>query len=88
MTPDEVISIVFAQIHMMERQVGRVAKAPRIITLWAQAAPTEGIEWHAQAEGTFTSVRMGRQSSTLPVATTGHFLISDADGMVIGWGFP
>jgi hypothetical protein len=69
----------------MEDWVGQVAKPPRIVSIQARAVGS-GIQWTVRAEGTFTSGRP--RVSPVPVAASGYFVISDADGTVLGFGFP
>jgi hypothetical protein len=85
LAPRDVADLVIGRIHDMERQVGRVVTPPRVITIRAIAA-ADGIEWRVDAEGTFTSARP--RGSPSPVAASGYFVILDADGSVIGFGFP
>jgi hypothetical protein len=85
LTPEEVAEQVVDRIHSMEREVGQIVKPPRILAIRATAAEG-GIVWRVEAEGTFTSGRP--RVSPPPVAASGYFVISDADGMVIGFGFP
>jgi hypothetical protein len=81
MTPEQVESTVIAQIHAMEAMVGYVVRPARILTVTA----TAGIRWRVQAEGTFTS---NRPRGSPAVAATGYFVLNDADGGVIEFGYP
>lgn len=85
MRPEELAEQVIDRIHAMEREAGRVETPPRIIAVRAEKA-ADGIEWRVDAEGTFTSPRP--RVTPLPVAPSGYFVISDADGSVLGFGFP
>ena len=85
MRPEELAEQVIDRIHAMERQAGRVEMPPRIIAIRAEKA-AEGIEWRVDAEGTFTSRRP--RATPPPVAASGYFVISDADGSVLGFGYP
>jgi hypothetical protein len=85
LTPDEVATQVIHRIHAMEDWVGQVTKPPRVVSIQARAVDG-GIQWTVRAEGTFTSGRP--RVSPLPVAASGYFVISDADGTVLGFGFP
>lgn len=101
MTPDQVGTVAVEQIHEMERAVGHVAKPARIISVTAttaagvarlepdsgQGPPLAGVEWLVRAEGTFTNNRTPPGAEPM-VATSGYFVISDADGGVVGFGFP
>jgi hypothetical protein len=85
LTPEEVAEQVVDRIHSMEREAGQIVKPPKILAIRATA--TEGgIEWRVEAEGTFASGPP--RVSPPPVAASGYFVISDADGTVIGFGFP
>ena len=85
MTPEDVAAVVIDQIHSMERMVGHIVAPPRILSMRATTAEG-GIHWQVRAEGTFFSPRP--RTSPPPIAASGHFLISDADGTVVGFGFP
>jgi hypothetical protein len=85
LTAAEVAELAVDRIHSMERTVGQVVKPPRVLAIRATGVEG-GIEWRVDAEGTFTSGRP--RVSPPPVAASGYFIISDADGMVIGFGFP
>ena len=83
MTVDQVESIVLAQIHAMEATVGRVVSPSRIVSVTATAG-----SWRVTAEGTFTTERRPPGLSSPMVASTGYFVINDADGTITGFGFP
>jgi hypothetical protein len=83
MTVAQVTDRVLELIHQNEAIAGRVAKAPRILQITAKP----GIVWFVRAEGTFTNNRYPPGAKP-PVATSGYYEISDADGGVLGFGFP
>lgn len=102
MRPDDVAAIAFRQIAAMESMAGRVVAAPRIWRLTATTAAgivrlepgagqgdpmPEGINWLVRAEGTFTTNR-GPVGGAAGVAASGFFIISDANGDILGFGYP
>jgi hypothetical protein len=93
MTVADVSAIAFREIHMMETIAGRVLRPPRILRVTANrggpAAPGfDPVTWIVVAEGTFATNR-GPSPRPVPLmAPTGQFEISDADGNLVGWGFP
>jgi len=102
MAPDLVESIALQHIRGMEQAVGHVAKPARIISMTATTAvgvarlepgagggqpSAAGVEWLVRAEGTFTNERTPPGAAPM-VATSGFFVISDADGSLVGFGFP
>lgn len=94
LTVADVSAIAFRQIHGMEAMAGRVLRPPRIVRITANrggpAAPGfDPVTWIVVAEGTFTTNRGGPSAHPVfPLAATGRFEISDADGGIIGMGFP
>jgi hypothetical protein len=102
MTPEEVEAVAIQQIHLMEGMVVAAVQPPKILAITAttasgvetlepgsghQAPPVPGIQWLVRAEGTFTNDR-GPSGASQAIAPTGYFVIDDADGGVIGYGFP
>jgi hypothetical protein len=93
MTIADVSAVAFTEIHMMETIAGRVLRPPRILKVTANrggpAAPGfDPVTWIVVAEGTFATNK-GPSARPVPLmAPTGHFEISDADGNLVGWGFP
>jgi hypothetical protein len=102
MTPDQVSTVVIDHIHEMEQTAGSVAKPARVVSMSATTAtgvallepdsgqgqqPQPGIQWLVRAEGTFTNNRAPTDAARM-ISTTGYFVISDADGSTIGFGFP
>jgi hypothetical protein len=69
------------QVGAMKATVGWEVRQARILTVTA----TAGIRWRVQAEGTFTS---NRPRGSPAVAATGYFVLNDADGGVIEFGYP
>ena len=93
LTVADVSAIAFRQIHGMESIAGRVLRPPRILRVTANrggpAAPGfDGVTWIVVAEGTFATNRGRGPGPGIPAAPTGRFEISDADGGIIGMGFP
>lgn len=94
MTPDQVADIVVDLIHKNETDAGTVLRPPKILRMTAttgshigglvggnlvyQAEP--GILWFVRVEGTF--------STGHGLEATGYYLIADADGSVLEFGFP
>lgn len=87
---------------MNQEIAGQVAMPPKILRLTAttgariaevepsagQQQPAEpGIVWVVRAEGRFTTNRYppGAKPS---VATSGFYVVSDSDGLVLSFGFP
>jgi hypothetical protein len=102
MTVDEVEAAVLRQIHAMEEIAGTVVRPPAILSVTATTAagvatlepgsgqqepPALGIQWLVRAEGTFTNNRTPPGGSPM-IAATGFFIIDDATGLTIGFGFP
>jgi len=102
MTPYGVAHEVMNRIKAMEQMAGRVAAPPRIVSMTATSAagisrlepnagsgqlPAGGIAWLVRAEGTFTTNRYPPGAEP-PVATSGFYVLSDADGSVMSFGFP
>jgi hypothetical protein len=102
MTPDQVAATAIERIHAMEQTVGHAAKPPRILSMTATTAAgvarlepnlglgqpaAPGVQWLVRAEGTFTNIRTPPGAKPA-VASSGYFVISDADGGVLGFGFP
>ncbi len=102
MTAEQVEAVALQQILRMESLVGAVVRPPGILAVTAttvagvasleprsghQEPPAPGIQWLVRAEGTFTNNRTPPGASPM-VAATGFFVIGDADGGVIGFGFP
>lgn len=103
MAPDQIAELVIEQIHQMEEIAGQVLRPPRVLSMTATTAagvsrlePNAGrpdnlaaddIQWLVRAEGTFTTLR-GRVGANLPVVATGFFVVSDATGDIVGFGFP
>jgi hypothetical protein len=92
MTPAEVEQLALEQIHSMEQMAGVVLRPARVLRITANAggvaAPGfDGVTWLVDAEGTFATNR-GPVAGAVPPAPTGHFEISDADGTIVGFGFP
>jgi hypothetical protein len=93
LTVADVSAIVIGQIHSMETIAGRVLRPPRILRITAnrggQAAPGfDPVTWIVKAEGTFATNRGGPSGGAIPAAPTGQFEIADADGSILGFGFP
>jgi hypothetical protein len=102
MRPDQVAGIVLRQISAMERTAGKAVAAPRIVRMTATSAagvsrlepnagvpeaPPGGTRWLVRAEGTFMSNR-GPVSGASGVAGTGFLIIDDANGEILGFGYP
>ena len=87
MTPDAVAARAMDSLLTMERMAGQVVKEPRILSIRASGRE-ERIEWEVRAEGTFVVTRPGLAARRPPPMGSGYFLISDADGSVIGYGRP
>jgi hypothetical protein len=93
LTVADVSGIVIGEIHSMEASAGRVHRPPRILRITAnrggQAAPGfDPVTWIVEAEGTFATNRGGPNGGVIPAAPTGQFEIADADGSILGSGFP
>jgi hypothetical protein len=101
MSPNEVSDLVIERLQAMEQAVGHAATPPRILSMTATTAagiarlephagqgqaPAPGIEWLVRAEGTFVNNRTPPVAEPM-VATSGYFVISDADGSILGFGF-
>lgn len=86
MHPDEVADHAIYWIHVMEKQVGRVVTPAKVLRLSATSRPGVGIVWRVTAEGTFTTDRGFAVGPR--VAASGYWVIADADGSVIEFGFP
>jgi hypothetical protein len=80
---DQVEAIALVQIHGMEQAVGYVVRPAHIVSVSA----TTGGRWRVVAEGTFTNTRTPPRASP-GVASSGYFVIDDATGGVIGFGYP
>ncbi|MEW6224564.1 MAG: hypothetical protein AB1627_08025 [Chloroflexota bacterium] len=102
MSPDEVSDLAIERVHEMEQAIGRAATPPRILSVTATTAagiarlepragqgraPAPGIQWLVRAEGTFVNNRTPPGAEPM-VATSGYFVIADADGSILGFGFP
>jgi hypothetical protein len=102
LAPDEVANLVIERVHHMEQAVGRAATPARILSMTATTAagiarlephagqgqaPAPGVQWLVRAEGTFVNNRTPPGAEPM-VATSGYFVISDADGSILGFGFP
>lgn len=87
LTPDEVAAQALVHIDGMERMAGQVARPPKIVSIRASSGAW-GVQWHVRAEGTFVVMRPGRGSTRPAPAGSGYFLISDADGLIVGYGLP
>lgn len=102
MSPDRVSSLVLGRIHDMEMMVGHVLRPARIVSMTATSGrdvallePDAGVEqaaqgavvWLVRAEGTFTTNRLPPGGKP-PVSPSGYYVIADADGSVLGFGFP
>lgn len=93
LTVADVSAIAFREIHHMESIAGRVMLPPRIVRITANrggpAAPGfDPVTWMVDAEGTFATNHGPASRPIVPAAATGHFEISDADGIITGFGFP
>ena len=86
LTPDDVTAQVLHSIQVMERAAGRVVAPPRIVSIRASSGAW-GIQWEIRAEGTFIAWRAGRGARWEPAAS-GHFVIADADGLIVEYGLP
>lgn len=102
MTADQVAEVAVRQLRQMEKSAGRTAAPARVLSMTATTAEgvvrlepaagqdsllTAGIVWLVRAEGTFTNNRTPPGAESL-VAPSGYFIISDADGGIVGSGFP
>ena len=92
MTAAQVEQLVLEQIHGMEGIAGVVLRAPRVLKITAiaggpAASGFDGVTWQVDAQGTCATSH-GRGPATIPPAPTCTFEISDADGMISGFGFP
>lgn len=102
MSAEQVEAVALNEIHAMESMVGAAVRAPRIVTITATTnsgveklepgsghgdPPALGIQWLVRAEGTFTNNRTPPGANPM-VAATGFFIIGDADGGIVGFGFP
>jgi hypothetical protein len=102
MTVEQLETAVLDRIHGMELQVGTAVRTARIVSVTATTSSgvealepgvghpdpaPPGIQWLVRAEGTFTNNRVAPRGSPM-VAATGFFVIDDADGGVIAFGFP
>jgi hypothetical protein len=87
MTPEQVSQQVIERIHEMEAQAGRVVATPKVLRIAATTRVGVGIVWRVTAEGTFTT-NHGPLGVAPPVAGSGHWVIADADGGVLEFGFP
>lgn len=102
MQPDQVAAIVLHDIANMEKTAGTVLAAPRILRITATTAGgvarlepgsgvgdpmPAGIQWLVRAEGTFMSNR-GPVNGAAGAAASGFYVIDDANGEVISWGYP
>jgi hypothetical protein len=102
MPPEQVAEVAMGQLRLMEQWAGRTAAPARVLRLTATTADgvvrlepaagsgsalTAGIVWLVRAEGTFTNVRTPPGVEAM-VARSGYLIISDADGSIIGSGFP
>lgn len=101
MTARQVADLVVSQIQRNEALLGRSVAPIRILSVIAVAGdrigevqpgaaalspPVSGIVWVVRAEGTFTTNR--GLASPPPTAASGYYLVLDADGSVLGMGFP
>jgi hypothetical protein len=86
MHPDEVTEQAIDRIRRMEEQVGRAVAPARVLRMTATTRAGVGVVWQVTAEGTFTTNR--GLSDEPRVAGSGHWVIADADGSVIEFGFP
>ena len=102
LTPAQVADIAIGRIHEMEQVAGRAAKPARVLNITATTpagvprlepragqggAAVPGVLWLVRAEGTFTNSRTPPGAEPM-VATSGYLVISDADGGILGLGFP
>ena len=102
LTAEQVAGIVIDHIRSDERAAGRVVAPARIVrmsvTTWSGAAriepnagrpdpPSNEAVWVVRAFGTFTTQR-GRNGAQPAAAGSGYYVIADADGSVLGFGFP
>jgi hypothetical protein len=102
MAAEEVEALALRHIHLMEGMVGTVVRPARILSVTATTAsgvatlepkagqqepPAAGIQWLVRAEGTFTNSRTPPGASPM-TAATGYFVLDDADGSIINFGFP
>ena len=103
MTPDRVAAIVLGHIRSDEALIGRALAPPRILRMTVTTSdrvnrvePNAGngpqqpggpfIVWVIRAQGTFAT-RRGRGPEPIS-ASTGFYVIADADASVISFGFP
>lgn len=91
------------QLRLMEQAAeGQTAMSARVISMTATTAEGvvrrersagsgsslgSGIVWLIRAEGTFTNSRTPPGVAAI-VASSGYVIISDADGAILGSGFP
>jgi hypothetical protein len=103
MPPDQVSEVAMGQLRLMEQWAGRTAASARVLSMTATTAegvvrlePAAGagssltasvVVWLVRAEGTFTNVRTPPGVEPM-IARSGYLIISDADGSIIGSGFP
>jgi hypothetical protein len=92
MTSAQVESIVLDQIHGMERMLGHLVAPARVTRMvMRQGGPSapgfDAVRWYVEAQGTFVSNR-GPAAKLIGPAASGHFEIQDADGSIVGMGFP
>jgi hypothetical protein len=82
MTRADVEAIVLREIAVGEQRAGCVGARARIVAM----AFVNG-EWQVRAEGTFTTDG-GASGAKRICSPTGHLTIHDADGSIVGYGFP
>ena len=102
LSPEQVAGIVFGQIESSERAVGRVVAPARIVRMTVTTSGAAGrvepgtgsdvrmpnsIVWVVRAFGTFTN-RRTPPGGEPGVAGSGFYVIADADGSILGFGFP
>jgi len=87
LTPDEVTAEVLKRIRVMERVAGHAVRPARILSIRASSGAW-GIQWEVRAEGTFIAWRPGRRTDRPDPVGSGHFVISDSDGLVVEYGLP
>jgi hypothetical protein len=101
LTPGQVADLAVAEIGRNEAILGRTLAPVRLLSITAVpgeriddvepgaarlAPPVTGIVWVVRAEGTLATDR--GLASPRPSATSGYYLVLDADGSVLGMGFP